>query len=74
MFLLYKLAGSMIVTPGLFIIILLLLAAVAWRKPRRKGLAFSLCLFAFILCVMSTSAGALLPTSALFSKYDDTNH
>ena len=69
MFLLYKLAGSMIVPPGLFIIILLLLAAVAWRKPRRKGLAFSLCLFAFILCVMSTSAGALLITGPLETLY-----
>lgn len=59
----------MIVPPGLFIIILLLLAAVAWRKPRRKGLAFSLCLFAFILCVMSTSAGALLITGPLETLY-----
>ncbi|WP_455596245.1 YdcF family protein [Cloacibacillus porcorum] len=69
MFLLYKLAGSMIVPPGLFVLIILFLAWLAWREPRRKRLSIALCIFAFILCAMSTSAGALLITGPLETLY-----
>ncbi len=69
MFLLYKLAGSMIVPPGLFVIILISLAYLAWRAPRRKGIAAALCLFALILYVMSTAAGSLLITGPLEALY-----
>ena len=59
----------MIVPPGLFVLIILFLAWLAWKEPRRKRLSIALCIFAFILCAMSTSAGALLITSPLETLY-----
>ena len=69
MFLLYKLAGSMIVPPGLFVLILISLAYLAWRALRGKAIAASLCLFALILYVTSTAAGSLLITGPLETLY-----
>ncbi|MDO5114741.1 MAG: YdcF family protein [Synergistaceae bacterium] len=69
MFLLYKLAGSMIVPPGLFVIILLALAYYARKKKHSEILTGALCLFAAILYIMSTSAGALLITGPLETLY-----
>ena len=69
MFLLYKSASSMIVPPGLFVLILISMAYLAWRAPRRKAIAASLCLFALILYVTSTAAGSLLITGPLETLY-----
>ena len=38
MFLLYKLAGSLVVPPGCFIVAILIIAALAMRKPRKPFL------------------------------------
>ena len=43
MFLLYKLAGSLVVPPGCFIVAILIIAALAMRKPRKPFLAGALC-------------------------------
>lgn len=75
MFALYKIAGAFAAPPGLFVIILLAMAAALFlksRRPRRAfGTAASLALFvlAAALCAMSTPAGARFITGPLEAKY-----
>ena len=75
MFALYKIAGAFAAPPGLFVIILLAMAAVLFLKSRRASRAFgtaaSLALFVFAaaLCAMSTPAGARFITGPLEAKY-----
>lgn len=75
MFALYKFIGSFIVPPGLFILILLLLAVRLRSKPsplrraRQKGAAVPLALLAAILYIMSVPAGASLITGPLEDMY-----
>ena len=75
MFALYKIAGAFAAPPGLFVIILLAMAAALFlksRHPRRAfGTAASLALFVFAaaLCAMSTPAGARFITGPLEAKY-----
>ena len=75
MFALYKIAGAFAAPPGLFVIILLAMAAALFLKSRRTRFAFgtaaSLAIFVFAaaLCVMSTPAGARFITGPLEAKY-----
>ena len=75
MFALYKIAGAFAAPPGLFVIILLAMAAALFLKSRRTRFAFgtaaSLALFVFAaaLCAMSTPAGARFITGPLEAKY-----
>lgn len=75
MFALYKIAGAFAAPPGLFVIILLAMAAALFLKSRRASRAFgtaaSLALFVFAaaLCAMSTPAGARFITGPLEAKY-----
>lgn len=75
MFALYKIAGAFAAPPGLFVIILLSIAAALFLKSRRPRFAFgtaaSLALFVFAaaLCAMSTPAGARFITGPLEAKY-----
>lgn len=75
MFALYKIAGAFAAPPGLFVIILLAMAAALFlksRRPRRAfGTAASLALFVFAaaFCAMSTPAGARFITGPLEAKY-----
>ncbi|MEG1913350.1 MAG: YdcF family protein [Cloacibacillus sp.] len=71
LFFFYKLIGSLIVPPGLFILILLGLSITARRKPRRPKLSAALALFAILLYFMSTSIGSRTitgPPEALYSR------
>ena len=75
MFALYKIAGAFAAPPGLFVIILLAMAATLFLKSRRPRFAFgtaaSLAIFVFAaaLCAMSTPAGARFITGPLEAKY-----
>lgn len=75
MFALYKIIGAFAAPPGLFIAALLAAASAAFvtaRRPRRHGRNFTpvaLVLFAAVLYVMSTPAGALLTAGPLESAY-----
>ncbi|OUO94063.1 YdcF family protein [Cloacibacillus sp. An23] len=54
MFLLYKFVGSLVVPPGCFIVAILVIAALALRKPRKPVLAGALCALAAAMYVMSS--------------------
>ena len=75
MFALYKIAGAFAAPPGLFVIILLAMAAALFLKSSRTRFAFgtaaSLAIFVFAaaLCVMSMPAGARFITGPLEAKY-----
>lgn len=69
MFFLYKLIGSLIVPPGLFILILLGLSITARRKPRRPKLSAALAFFAILLYFISTPIGSRTITGPLETLY-----
>lgn len=69
-FILYKFIGSLIVPPGLFCIVILFLAALAWRKPRKGFLTLLLLLFMIALYFISTPLGAAKITGPLESMYE----
>ncbi|MDO5562005.1 MAG: ElyC/SanA/YdcF family protein [Synergistaceae bacterium] len=69
MFYLYKLAGSLVVPPGLLCIVLILFAYLAWRKPRKKILALLLIVFSAALWFMSAPFGAHCITGPLENMY-----
>lgn len=76
MFALYKIIGAFAAPPGLFIIILLAVAAASAFKARRatcrytESVTIPLIISAAALYAMSTSAGALLITGPLEARYE----
>ena len=70
MFLLYKFIGSLVVPPGCFIVALLVLAAVAMRKPRKPFLAGALCLLSVAMYVMSSPVFAFYVNKPLGASYE----
>ncbi|MDY2985490.1 MAG: YdcF family protein [Synergistes jonesii] len=65
MFFIYKLAGSLAVPPGLFILLLLFSAFAASRRPRGKSLSALLAALAALFYLMSAPAGSALITGTL---------
>lgn len=59
-FFLYKLLGSLVVPPGLFVLAALLLALALSRRKNERGSAMAALLLAFGLYLFSTPAGARL--------------
>ena len=70
MFLLYKLAGSLVVPPGCFIVAILIIAALAMRKPRKPFLAGALCVLAAAMYVMSSPVFAFYINKPLGTAYE----
>lgn len=70
MFLLYKLAGSLVVPPGCFIVAILIIAALAMRKPRKPILAGALCVLAAAMYVMSSPVFAFYINKPLGTAYE----
>ncbi|MEG1641983.1 MAG: YdcF family protein [Synergistaceae bacterium] len=68
--LLYKLIGSIIAPPGLLIPLLILMAILSYRKPRKKILAFFLLLTSVPIWFISTPYGAYNVTGKIEDKYD----
>jgi len=71
MFMLYKLAGSLIIPPGIFCLMLLLCSFLAAKKPRKIYLAAALALLSILLWFMSIPPGAALITGPLEKMYPD---
>ena len=69
LFYLYKLVGSLVVPPGLFIVLLVFLSFLAFRKPAKRLCASLLLLFAAVLWFMSTDVGANAITGPIEEMY-----
>lgn len=69
MFLLYKFIGSLVVPPGCFILAALVIALLAWRKPRKPVIAVSLSLLAVAMYVMSSPIFAYYVNKPLGASY-----
>lgn len=69
MFYLYKITGSLVVPPGLFIIFLILIAILSFRKPAKRLCGSLLLIFAAVLWFVSTDVGANIITGPLETKY-----
>ena len=70
MFLLYKFVGSLVVPPGCFIVAILIIAALAMRKPRKPLIAGALCILAVAMYVMSSPVFAFYINKPLGSAYE----
>ena len=70
MFLLYKFVGSLVVPPGCFIVAILVIAALAMRRPRKPFLAGALCVLAAAMYVMSSPVFAFYINRPLGTAYE----
>lgn len=70
MFLLYKFVGSLVVPPGCFIVAILIIAALAMRKPRKPLIAGALCVLAVAMYVMSSPVFAFFVNNPLEHAYE----
>ena len=70
MFLLYKLAGSLVTPPGLLCALLLLIALISYIKSRKKTVSLLLMFFTAGLWFMSTPIGAYYITGNFENRYE----
>lgn len=72
MFYAYKLLGSLIVPPGLLVIITALFSCLLLRTKSKKKLSGSMLLFSLLIWFMSTSVGSYTITGRLERKYENS--
>ena len=72
MFYAYKLLGSLIVPPGLLVIITALFSCLLLRTKSKKKLSGSMLLFSLLIWFMSTSVGSYAITGRLERKYENS--
>lgn len=70
MFLLYKLAGSLITPPGLLCALLLFIALISYITGRKKTVSLFLLIFTAALWFMSTPIGSYYITGTIENKYE----